>query len=146
MTPGIGAYVVFLIQVLLCADLPWSSSRRTSVTKRGCIWKASPAISSLDMRASRSLAQNPQVGVPDSQGSYYVHLADLALQSIREGRSTPRKQKVRRRHKVWNRVHKSQNLPLCYEHHVDMHVSQIRPSAGIRTKIPHYVCLNAVAP
>jgi transposase-like protein len=102
--------------------------------------ESQPAISSLDMHASRSVAQNLELGVPDSQGSYYVHLADLALQSIREGWSTARKQKVRPRHKVWNRVHKSQNLPLCYEHHVDMHVSQIRPSVGIRTKIPRYVC------
>src|SRR5205807_10110001 len=37
---------------------------------------------------------------------------------------------------VQSRLHKSENLPLCHEDHVEMHV----PQAGTWTEVPRYVC------
>jgi hypothetical protein len=76
----------------------------------------------------------------DSKKLYYVQLADVALQGVQENHSTGRKQELHQRRIVWNRVLKSQNLPLCYEHHVEMRVRHIHPGAGKATVCPERNC------
>jgi len=82
------------------------------------------------------VAEEPEFGVTDTGEFYYLHLADLALQGAREYRNTSRKQEVQQRWMVQSRLHKSENLPLCHEDHVEMHV----PQAGTWTEVPRYVC------
>lgn len=86
------------------------------------------------------IAQEPELLVPDSKDSYYLQLADLALQVIEENHTTRRRYEVGQRTRVWNGVEKREDLPLCYEHHIQMDVSHIPRSAGKLTEVPRYVC------
>ncbi len=107
-----------------------------------------PSYFQRDMGASQLVDPVPQepelLGeplVPNGKELYYVQLADVALQDLKENHATGPKYEVEQRGRFRNGVHKSKNLrPLCYEHHIAMKPSHLPASKDKPTHIHSYVC------
>jgi len=79
--------------------------------------------------------------VPNGKELYYVQLADVALQDLKENHAAGPKHEVEQRRRFRNGVHKSKNLrPLCYEHHIEMKPSHLPPSKDKTPQMHCYFC------
>jgi hypothetical protein len=79
--------------------------------------------------------------VPNGKELYYVELADVALQDLKENHATGSNHEMDERRRLRNGVRKSKNLrPLCYEHHIEMKPSHLPTSKDKPRQMHCYVC------
>jgi hypothetical protein len=77
----------------------------------------------------------------DSHSNRILQFAHVALRHPEKSPANVRTHKVQQLRSAWPRVRENGDLrPLCYEHHIEMELSQIPPNAGKLTRTPCYLC------